>query len=303
MLDVLLSVLLTIGGIGGLFIAKEKLFYFASIGLITAGLLTLISTMIITVPAGHVKVATMFGKVQEQYYEEGLHVVNPLLDFTEFDVRQKSYKLAVPVPAEDKLTTVMDVSVQFRTIRALTPQILRETGNTDALLEVHLMPKLRSVLREQGKGVKMSQDFFREDIQRQLQTSLQAALSEYLSPKGLSVENVLIRNVVLPKVITDSIELTKKREQQVLEQQAELKRFATEQEQKVKRAESEFNAAKLDAQKIKALADAEAYKIDVINKTLAKSPNYIELKRVEQWNGVLPVYAGGENIPMIDLRK
>ena len=50
------------------------------------------------------------------------------------------------------------------------------------------------------------------------------------------------------------------------------------------------------------LGDAEAYKIKVINETLAKSPNYIELKKVEQWNGVLPLYTGGDNIPMIDLR-
>ena len=85
-------------------------------------------------------------------------------------------------------------------------------------------------------------------------------------------------------------------------QQAELERFATEQDQKVKQAESELRAAKLEAEKIRALADAEAYKISVINKTLEQSPNYIELKKVEQWNGVLPVYTGGENVPMIDLR-
>lgn len=95
----------------------------------------------------------------------------------------------------------------------------------------------------------------------------------------------------------------KREEQEVLQQQAELERFATEQDQKVKQAESELKAAKLEAQRIKALADAEAYKIDVINRTLAESPNYIELKKVEQWNGVLPVYTGGDNIPMIDLRK
>ena len=58
----------------------------------------------------------------------------------------------------------------------------------------------------------------------------------------------------------------------------------------------------LEAQRIKELVDAEAYKINVINETLAKSPNYIELKKVEQWNGALPQYTGGDNIPMIDLR-
>jgi len=260
-------------------------------------------SVVITVPAGHVKVATLFGKVQNENYREGLHVVNPLLTFTAFDLRQKTHKEKAGIPAEDKLITTMEVSVQYRTIGDMAPDILRNTGTTEALIQVHMIPKLRSILREQGKGVAKSQDFFKESVQRQLQQTLQSGLSEFLAPKGLQVETVLIRDVQLPQVIQTAITETKKREQEVLKQQAELERFATEQDQKVKQAESELKAAKLEAEKIKALADAEAYKIDVINKTLAKSPNYIELKKVEQWDGVLPVYTGGDNIPMIDLRK
>ncbi len=273
-----------------------------AVGLVVSAILLVLSC-IITVPAGHVKVATFFGKVQDDTYVEGLHFVNPLLDFTTFDLRQKTHKERAGIPAEDKLITNMDVSVQYRTVGEMTPEILRNTGTTDALIHVHMIPKLRSILREQGKGVAMSQDFFRESIQRQLQDSLQVGLAEFLAPKGIQVETVLIRDVQLPTVIQQAITETKRREQEVLKQQAELERFATEQDQKVKQAESELKAAKLEAQKIKELADAEAYKIEVINKTLAKSPNYIELKKVEQWNGVLPVYAGGDNIPMIDLRK
>lgn len=269
----------------------------------SAALIVLLISCMMTVPAGHIKVATLFGKVQDQPYQEGLHFVSPLLDFTVFDLRQKTHKETAGIPAEDKLITNMDVSVQYRTVGAMTPDILRNTGSTDALIQVHLVPKLRSILREQGKGVATSQDFFKESIQRQLQQTLQEGLVEYLSPKGIEVEAVLIRDVVLPAVIRDSITETKKREQEVLKQQAELERFATEQDQKVKQAESEYKAAKMEAQKIKELADAEAYKIEAINKTLAKSPNYIELKKVEQWNGVLPVYSGGDNTPMIDLRK
>lgn len=261
-----------------------------------------IASCLTTVPAGHIKVASLFGKVQDTSYGEGLHFVNPLMTFTVFDLRQKTHKETAGIPSEDKLITNMDVSVQYRTIGGMTPDILRNTGSTENLIAVHLIPKLRSILREQGKGVVQAQDFFKEQIQTQLQLSLQAGLSDYLAPKGLQVDAVLIRDVVLPKVIRDSIEATKDREQKQILQQAELERFATEQEQKVKQANAEFEAAKLEAQKIKELADAEAYKIDVINKTLANSPNYIELKRVEQWNGVLPIYAGGENIPMIDLR-
>lgn len=262
----------------------------------------LVVATVITVPAGHVKVATLFGKVQDNTYHEGLHIVNPLLDFTTFDLRQKTHKETAGIPAEDKLITTMDVSVQYRTIGEMAPDILRNTGTTEALIQVHLIPKLRSILREQGKGVEKSQDFFRESIQRQLQETLQVGLAEYLAPKGIQVETVLIRDVVLPEVIRTAITETKKREQEVLKQEAELERFATEQEQKVRQAKAEFEAAQLEAQKIKALADAEAYKIEVINRTLAKSPNYIELKKVEQWNGKLPIYTGGDNIPMIDLR-
>ncbi len=275
----------------------------ASYGVISVSLLWGIFICVLTVPAGHVKVATLFGSVQDQTYKEGLHIVNPLLSFTAFDLRQKTHKETAGVPSEDKLITTMDVSIQYRTMGTLTPDILRNTGSTEALLEVHLIPKLRSILREQGKGVEQAQDFFKESIQTRLQTTLQEGLSEYLAEKGLQVEAVLIRDIVLPKVIRDSIEITKQREQQQLLQQAELQRFATEQEQKVKQASAELDAAKLNAEQIKTLADAEAYKIAAINKTLAQSPNYIELRRVDQWNGVLPVYTGGENIPMIDLRK
>lgn len=282
---------------------RQKSLRLLAYGAITAGLAFLAFSVVITVPAGHVKVATLFGKVQDDTYVEGLHIVNPLLDFTAFDLRQKTHKETAGIPAEDKLITRMDVSVQYRTVGEMAPDILRNTGTTDALIQVHMIPKLRSILREQGKGVEKSQDFFKESIQRQLQETLQVGLSEFLAPKGLQVETVLIRDVQLPEVIRTAITETKKREQEVLKQQAELERFATEQDQKVKQAESELKAAKLEAQRIKELADAEAYKISVINDTLAKSPNYIELKKVEQWNGTLPRYYGGDNMPILDLRS
>ena len=303
MLVIFLIVLAIIAFVAFVLIKANKYIKYGvgCVGLVLAAVA--IASCLITVPAGHTKVASLFGKVQDAPYTEGLHFVNPFLTFSSFDLRQKTHKETAGIPSEDKLITNMDVSVQYRTIGGMTPDILRNTGSTDNLIEVHLIPKLRSILREQGKGVEQAQDFFKESIQTRLQATLQIGLSEYLADKGLQIDAVLIRDIVLPKVIRESIEMTKDREQKQLLQQAELARFATEQEQKVKQAEAEFEAAKLEAQKIQALADAEAYKIRAINETLAKSPNYIELKRVEQWNGVLPVYAGGENIPMIDLRK
>ena len=256
-----------------------------------------------TVSAGHVKVSSLFGKVQDMPLSEGLHFpINPLLSFKEIDGRQKTHKEQAGIPSEDKLITTIDVSVQYRIIKASSPDMVRNTGDAEAAVQVHMIPKLRSILREQGKGVKQAQDFFKESVQAQLQDSLQVGLSDFLLPNGIQVDNVLIRGVILPPVINHATNETKKREQEIIKQAAELERYATEQNQLIKKAESEFKAAKLEAQKIRELADAEAYQIDVVNKQLAKSVNYIQLKKVEQWNGVLPVYAGGDSIPMIDLR-
>lgn len=275
-----------------------------SLGVFVVALSVFVANCYTTVPAGHVKVAYLFGKVQEEPLSEGLHFpVNPLLSFSTYDGRQKTHKETAGIPSEDKLVTEVDVSVQYRVVKNMTPEIARNTGSTEEAIAVHMIPKLRSILREQGKGVKQAQDFFKESVQQQLQVSLRDGLSSYLLEQGIQVDNVLIRRVTLPKLIREAIAETKKREQEVLKQAAELERYAMEQDQVIKKAESELKAAKLEAEKKRTLADAEAYQIEVMNRELSKSKNYIQLKQVEQWDGVLPVYAGGDNVPMIDLRK
>ena len=57
-----------------------------------------------TVDPGYVSVATFFGEVQKETYGPGLHFpVNPLLSFTEFDVRNKEHKERIGVPSQDQL--------------------------------------------------------------------------------------------------------------------------------------------------------------------------------------------------------
>lgn len=268
------------------------------------GIFVLMINSYTTVSSGHVKVASLFGKVQDEPLSEGLHFpVNPMLSFKQIDGRQKTHMEKAGIPSEDKLITTVDVSVQYRIIKSKAPDMVRNTGDAEAAIQVHMIPKLRSILREQGKGIKMAQDFFKESVQAQLQESLQVGLSSFLVQQGIQIDNVLIRGVILPKVIQDAITETKKREQEVIKQAAELERYAMEQDQIIKKAESELKAAKLEAEKKVTLADAEAYQIEVVNKQLSKSSNYIELKKVEQWDGVLPVYSGGKNVPMIDLRN
>lgn len=252
----------------------------------------------ITVKAGHNKVATLFGDVQKTPYNEGFHIVNPLLDFHLFDLRQITYTWdKVQVPSQDKLKTSMDVSVTFRLDGTQTPRILQETGNLQDVLAKHITPKVRSLLREAGKTVAQSQDFYIDSVQQELQTYMEAGLTTYLESKGVIVEAVLFRDITLPQVVTSAVIQTKERQEQLEREKAQLKIVEQQAQQQVKQAEAREQAAIADANAKRTQADAEAYRIlkeaeaqASANEVLARSltRELIEYNGIQRWNGMYP---------------
>ncbi len=258
--------------------SKTPIYIFVALAVV--GLL--VSKIYKTVPPGHVAVASLFGDVRDVAFQEGLHFpVNPLYDWYMFDGRQKTHKEVANVPSQDQLQTRLEVSVQYRLSGSEAPKVLQDTGSAAQAVEVHLIPKLRSLLREQGKSIRRAEDFFLEETQERLQDNLLAGMEEYMTPKGILVSAVLIRDINLPPFITKAIEAKKEREQEVEKQKAELERFRTEQQQKIASAEAERNAAAEQAQKQRILADAQAYEIAEINKAIASNPAYLQLQAME----------------------
>ncbi len=235
-----------------------------------------------SIPPGRVGVAILFGNVRAQEYTEGLHIpVNPLYRWALFDARQQTHMETANVPSQDQLQTKLAVSVQYRIDGSMAPDILQNTGDASAAVRVHLIPKLRSLLREQGKSIKRAEDFFQEATQATLQLALTEGLKEYLAPKGIIVSAVLIRDIQLPPFIVAAIEKKKEREQAVERERAELERVRTELQQHVARAEAGFQAAEQEAARKRILADATAYEITQINKAIARNPAYIQLQSLE----------------------
>ena len=252
------------------------------IGILALVLVWFASSLYQKIPAGYVGVATLFGEVQDSPYEEGLHIpVNPFYEWYFYDVRQKSHLEEANVPSQDQLQTKIQVSVQFQLSGKNAPKILQETGQAADVLRVHIVPKLRSLLREQGKTIKRAEDFFLEETQQNMQVSLLEGLKDYLIPKGVNVGAVLIRDISLPPFIIKAIESKKEREQEVEKQKAELERFRTEQQQKVALARAESEAAEEQALKKRVLADAQAYEIEKINGAIGSNPNYVKLQALE----------------------
>lgn len=271
-----------------------------SVVIAMAGLISILLVLncFTAVEAGHNKVATLFGKVQPEAYDEGLHFVNPLLNFVDFDLRQQTYTWEkVDVPSQDKLKTSMDISVTFRLDGAKTPTILQESGMLNDVVTKHVTPKVRSLLREAGKTVKQSQDFYLDSVQQQLQSYMENGLRDYLSLKGVIITAVLFRDITLPQVVTSAVIQTKERQEQLEREKAQLKIVEQQAQQQVKQAEARQMAAVADAQAKRTQADAEAYRISKeaeaqakANELLAKSltMELIKYNAIQKWNGAYP---------------
>lgn len=251
-----------------------------------------------TVDPGHNKVVTFFGKVRPDPLPEGFHVVNPLLKFVDYDLRDITHTiLDIEVPSQDKLKTQMDVSIVFKLNPKETPTILQEIGKLESVIDKHIIPKTHSLLREGGKGVRQSQDFFLDMVQRELQTYMETGLREYLEPKGVIVTAVLFRDITLPKVVTDAVIQTKERQEQLEREKAQLQIVEQQAQQQVKQAEAKEKAATAEANAKKIQADAEAYRIEKeaqaqakANKELAGSvtPELIRYNAIQRWDGKYP---------------
>ena len=235
-----------------------------------------------TVPPGHVGVATLFGEVMPEAFPEGMNVpVNPFYNWVLFDVRMTTLKESAQVPTRDQLQTKIDLSVQWRIDGARTPEILKNTGDVQRVINVQLIPFLRSLVREEGSKVARAEDFFLEETREKLENGLLDRMRDELLPKGLIIGNVLIRDINLPTVLSKAIEQKKEREQAVERQKAELERFKQEQQQKVAQANAELDAARAEAEQIRVLASAKADEIRLINNAIAKNPAYIQLQSLE----------------------
>ena len=75
-------------------------------GLALAGL----SQAVVVVPAGHVGVVDVFGRVSPQTLKSGLNLVNPLARVIKMSIKTQDLKEVMDVPSQEGLTVKLEVS-------------------------------------------------------------------------------------------------------------------------------------------------------------------------------------------------
>lgn len=232
------------------------------------------------IDAGKVGVKSLYGNVEPGILESGLHLINPLLDVTEFDIQTQNYTMsadhaegalqgddAIRVLSNDGLEVVIDLTVLYRVSPLDAPKIFKQIGvnYTDKIVRPVTRTRIRdnAVYYDAVALYSTKRNEFQDRIFKNIEADFKT--------RGLILEQLLIRNINLPASVKKTIESKINAEQDAQKMQFVLQKEKQEAERK--RVEAQGIA---DYQRIisTGLSDKQLqYESIKAQKELAASPN------------------------------
>ena len=265
----------------------------AGFGCLLAVALVLTSWFI--VPEGHIKIVKTMGEATS-YQGPGFHFKIPIVQTThEMEVRTRKYELAMSAATTGKtkegnvelqMPSTVTIAANWNIPPDQSLEIYKKYGSLQAYEDRILDPRVQRVT----KAI-ISQHTIEE-----LMT--QRAAVELLIQNKM-VEALVGLNVVFSDVSLANIDWNPKIKGAVIAKQQSKLAFEKEQYELDKQnleAQRGVNTANAQAEAIAKISIEKAKAIEREGKMLAKYPAYVELTKVQQWDGKLPHYlmAGSE---------
>jgi regulator of protease activity HflC (stomatin/prohibitin superfamily) len=214
-------------------------------GFILAGIIVMIIgisiSCFIQVDAGEVGVKKLFGKVQPDVLESGLHFINPLYEVEKMDVKTQNYTMsgihdegqkqgddAIRVLTADGLEVTIDLTVLYRLVPADAPRLVRETG-VDYEYKI-VRPITRTRIRD--NAVYYEAVALYSSKRDEFQNRIFNGIENDFKKRGLLLENLLVRNITLPAAVKSTIEQKIQAEQEAQKMQFVLQKEKQEADRK-----------------------------------------------------------------------
>ena len=180
------------------------------------------------VRTGHVGVVSIFGRVTGQTLSEGIHIVNPAATITELSVKTQEEKERASVPSKEGLIMGLEASILYHLDSTRAPEVFQQIGPNYA--EVLLQPTFRSAIRAitAGNSAASLYSDARETVARQILEDV----ARQVAPRGVIVENVLLRDLQLPDTLKHAIEAKQQAQQEAQRMEFVLQREKQEAERK-----------------------------------------------------------------------
>ncbi len=178
-------------------------------------LLGVLTSCIVQIDAGEIGVQTLFGKVQNDVLNSGLHFINPLVNVNRIDVRTQNYTMsgvhdegdkegddAIRVLTSDGLEVVIDLTVLYRVQASEAPRLLRQTGLD--FKDKIVRPITRTKIRD--NSVYYTAIDLYSTKRDEFQTRIYKTIEDNFKNRGLELEQLLVRNITLPNRVKAAIE-------------------------------------------------------------------------------------------------
>lgn len=249
--------------LGSRFIGGTKKALLAFLGAVA--LAWLLISSIVVIDAGTVGVYSLFGKVRSESLQPGFHIVNPFASIIRMSVRTEEYTMSRSISegrktGDDSIAALtkegLNVSLDMTALYHLDNLKAHEVYKTLGLDydEKVVRPEIRSAIR----GVVAqydAKDLYsakRDEANQKIFDGLKSALD----PRGIILETVLIRDVLLPANLTQAIQ-----EKLAADQEAQKYDFILDKEKKEKQRKIIEAEGQRDAQKIinESLSDKYLY--------------------------------------------
>lgn len=285
------------------------------IKIITAAVIAviLIVTAILSiyrVDTGEVALITQYGKIVRTE-NAGLHLKSPLENKTIFNLREQALSYGdqnatdeivggKTAYTKDQQTVTAGINVTYRLTDPA--KIYSEFGSSENLINNIVNRRVHQTLEivfSRYRVLEVSEH--RQQISNEYFRELKESLAGF--PIDITSAQLIIQfdksyEAMLAKSQESNVEYQK--QQRLLEaKRIEVQRSELEAEMnaKIKR----MNAA-AEADRVRALAQAEADAIRLKGEMLEKSPNIVHLNAIDKWNGQLPVQMiPGSTVPFIDV--
>ncbi len=152
------------------------------------------------VPAGHMAVQVMFGKVLGGV-PEGLHLINPLVNLVPMSVRTQEIFEHASAPSREGLNVELEVTCLYHLQPEQAATVYRQIGSNYE--EIVVKPLFRAAIRgitvrHEAKDLYTSS---RELIANEIFHDLEGDLNK----RGITVEKILLRRIQLPASVVEAI--------------------------------------------------------------------------------------------------
>ncbi len=239
-------------------------------GALALGTMLFIGSMAVIVPVGQAGIIVLFGKVNLEPLPSGLHFINPFATVAEMEVRTRNYTMSnmgdegqkkgddsIQVITSDGLTVRLDATIFYSLQQAKVAQIYREIG--PEVEEKILRSEIRASLRDAAANLLATELYTnkRQSFVDQVSKTLKASFEA----RGINMEQMLLRNVILPDQITKAIN-----DKIAADQEAQKMAFVLQKE-------------KQEAERKRIEAEGQAKAQQIVSASL--TPQIIEFQRIQ----------------------